>query len=73
MFILYEMGTPKMYQIKTTHRFDLWFEELKDRSAKTPIQMRIDRVESGHFGDCEPVGNGISEWKYQSQAVMCCN
>ncbi|MBR7800468.1 type II toxin-antitoxin system RelE/ParE family toxin [Undibacterium fentianense] len=52
-----------MYQIKTTHRFDLWFDALKDRSAKARIQMRIDRAESGHFGDCEPVGNGVSEMR----------
>lgn len=57
-----------MYQIKTTHRFDLWFEALKDRSAKARIQMRIDRAESGHFGDCEPVGNGISEMRIHTGA-----
>nr|WP_315472748.1 type II toxin-antitoxin system RelE/ParE family toxin [uncultured Undibacterium sp.] len=54
--------------MKTTQRFDSWFEALKDRSAKAPIQMRIDRVESGQFGDCEPVGNGISEMRIHTGA-----
>ncbi len=30
--------------------------------------MRIDRVESGQFGDCEPVGNGISEMRIHTGA-----
>jgi putative addiction module killer protein len=60
--------TLKMYQIKTTQRFDSWFEALKDRSAKARIQMRIDRAESGQFGDCEPVGNGISEMRIHTGA-----
>ena len=52
-----------MYTVKTTQRFDGWFATLKDRIAKARIQVRIDRMESGNFGDCEPVGNGISEMR----------
>ena len=27
------------------------------------VQVRIDRAEDGNFGDCEPVGEGISEMR----------
>ena len=27
------------------------------------IQARVDRAEDGNFGDCEPVGEGVSEMR----------
>jgi hypothetical protein len=27
------------------------------------VQVRIDRAEDGNFGDCEPVGEGVSEMR----------
>lgn len=52
-----------MYAIYTTEGFDAWFVGLRDRSAKARIQARIDRAEEGNFGDCEPVGEGVSEMR----------
>ena len=50
-----------MIEIKTTEVFDKWLTDLKDRKAKARIQARIDRVETGNFGDVSPVGEGVSE------------
>ena len=51
-----------MYIIEKTDEFDRWFRKLKDFRAKTKILFRIQRIEqNGNFGDCEPVGEGISE------------
>lgn len=50
-----------MYSILTTEQFDTWFKDIRDRKAKTLVQVRIDRMENGNFGDCQPVGNGVSE------------
>jgi putative addiction module killer protein len=50
-----------MYSILTTEKFDSWFSKLKDRKGKVLIQVRIDRMEDGNFGDCQPVGGGVSE------------
>ncbi len=36
---------------------------LRDRDAKARIQARIDRAEDGNLGDCEPVGDGVSEMR----------
>ena len=34
---------------------------LRDRRAKARIQVRIDRIERGNFGDVAPLGEGVSE------------
>ena len=50
-----------MKSIYTTHLFDMWFGALRDKKAARRIQVRIDRIEEGNFGDCKPVGEGVSE------------
>ncbi|WP_322993735.1 type II toxin-antitoxin system RelE/ParE family toxin [Limnohabitans sp.] len=52
-----------MPAIYTTKTFDQWFIGLKDSRGRFRIQARIDRVELGNFGDCEPVGGGVSEMR----------
>jgi putative addiction module killer protein len=41
--------------------FTAWFRNLKDTHAKARIEVRLRRLESGLYGDCEPVGEGVSE------------
>ena len=52
-----------MISIQTTDTFDAWFASLNDKRAATRIQARIDRAEDGNFGDCSPVGEGVSEMR----------
>lgn len=52
-----------MKTIHTTEVFDGWFSKLADKLAARRIQARIDRAEDGNFGDCEPVGEGVSEMR----------
>lgn len=53
-----------MYLIEKTEEFDKWLRKLKDLRAKAKILFRIQKIENDeHFGDCEPVGNGIRELK----------
>ena len=52
-----------MKAIHTTENFDGWFAGLRDKQVARRIQARIDRAEDGNFGDCEPVGEGISEMR----------
>jgi len=70
-----------MYIIDTTETFDHWFARLRDKQAMRRIQMRIDRAEDGNFGDCSPVGEGVSEMRihygagyrvYFTQKSSCC-
>lgn len=46
--------------MKAIHTTEL-FAGLRDAQAKRRIQVRIDRAEAGNFGDCAPVGEGVSE------------
>ena len=47
-----------------TSEFDKWIRKLNDIRAKTKILFRIQKLETDeHFGDCKPVGDGISEMK----------
>jgi len=55
--------TTGMKSIHTTETFDTWFASLTDKQAARRIQVRIDRAEDGNFGDCEPVGEGVSEMR----------
>jgi putative addiction module killer protein len=53
-----------MYFIEKTIAFDKWLKKLKDVRAKAKILFRIQKLEQDeYFGDCESVGNGISELK----------
>ena len=52
-----------MISIYTTETFDVWYAGLRDRQGARRIQARIDRVSDGNFGDCEPVGEGVSEMR----------
>lgn len=52
-----------MHTILTTEGFDVWFAGLRDKLAEKRIQARIRRAELGNFGDCEPVGEGVSEMR----------
>jgi len=43
--------------------FDEWLSHLADQKAKARILSRLVSAEFGNFGDCEPVGQGVSEMR----------
>jgi putative addiction module killer protein len=52
-----------MIEVRQTEVFASWFANLRDRKAKARVQVRIDRMEVGNFGDVAPVGQAISEMR----------
>ena len=50
-----------MIEIRQTAAYAEWFDGLRDRQAKTRIDIRIRRLSLGNAGDVKPVGEGISE------------
>jgi len=47
--------------VEQSDEFRAWLSRLKDVTAKAAIQIRINRLHLGNFGDSASVGNGVSE------------
>ena len=43
--------------------FSSWLKSLGDRKGRARILARLDSAALGNFGDCEPVGSGVSEMR----------
>lgn len=43
--------------------FAAWLDAVSDPKAKARIVARLRYAELGNFGDCEPVGEGVSEMR----------
>lgn len=41
--------------------FAEWLAKLRDREAAARVRVRFARIRLGNFGDCKPVGKGVSE------------
>lgn len=41
--------------------FNEWFGSIRDPTTQNRIENRLRRVALGNFGDCRPVGGGVSE------------
>jgi putative addiction module killer protein len=46
-----------------SEEFDAWLGGLKDKVGRARIAHRIRSAEHGNFGDCESVGEGVSEMR----------
>lgn len=46
-----------------SEEFDTWLSALKDKLGRARIIHRIRSAEHGNFGDCESVGEGVSEMR----------
>ncbi|WP_037458052.1 type II toxin-antitoxin system RelE/ParE family toxin [Skermanella stibiiresistens] len=52
-----------MNTLKRSDEFDVWLTSLKDGQGRARILRRLANAQSGNFGDCEPVGEGVSEMR----------
>jgi putative addiction module killer protein len=50
-----------MLEVRQTTAYAEWFAGLRDRQAKTRVDIRIRRLSFGNVGDVKPVGEGVSE------------
>ena len=49
-----------MFEIHTTAEFDAWIESL-DKRTRIRMVARVSKLQRGHWGDCKPVGEGVTE------------
>lgn len=52
-----------MFTLIRSSRFDEWLSGLTDYKGKARILARLTSAAHGNFGDCEPVGEGVSEMR----------
>jgi putative addiction module killer protein len=52
-----------MNTILLTEQAAQWIDGLADAVAKARILTRIEQAKGGNFGDCEAVGDGVSEMR----------
>lgn len=49
-----------MNKFHRSDEFDAWLVASKDKIGRARIALRVRSAEHGNFGDCEPVGQGVS-------------
>jgi putative addiction module killer protein len=52
-----------MIEVRRTEVFARWIGGLRDDRGAAKIAVRIKRIGQGNFGDCKPVGEGVSEMR----------
>ncbi len=52
-----------MNQLIRSEVFHGWLKNMRDVRAKARILNRLDNAILGNFGDCAPVGEGVSEMR----------
>ena len=52
-----------MSTFERSEEFNAWLVALKDKVGRARIIHRIRSAEHGNFGDCGPVGEGVSEMR----------
>ncbi len=52
-----------MNSLIATPEFERWLEKLRDAKGKARILSRLDSAAIGNFGDCQSVGEGVTEMR----------
>ena len=52
-----------MNTLLRSSEFDAWLSRLSDQKAKARILAHLTSATFGNFGDCAPVGEGVSEMR----------
>lgn len=52
-----------MNSLIATPEFERWLEKLRDVKGKARILSRLDSAAIGNFGDCQSVGEGVTEMR----------
>jgi putative addiction module killer protein len=52
-----------MFTLIRSSLFNQWLASMADQKGKARILARLASAALGNFGDCEPVGEGVSEMR----------
>lgn len=49
--------------------YESWYSQISDVRLRLAVDKRLERVEAGNYGDCESVGGGVLELRFQAFGV----
>ncbi len=52
-----------MYVVRTLPQFDVWLDELQDKTVQRRLVLRLRRATLGNLGDVRAVGDGVWEMR----------
>ncbi len=52
-----------MIRFKRSDEFQAWLDSPRGKPVRARVLTRLDNATRGNFGDCETVGNGVSEMR----------
>ena len=52
-----------MFTVIETEEFTEWLSDLKDRSTRTRLELRLRKAAMGNLGDVKAVGEGVWEMR----------
>lgn len=52
------------YELQSTPIFEKWLTKLKDTSIRNRLLARLDRIETGNFGDFKQIDNNLFELRF---------
>jgi putative addiction module killer protein len=53
-----------IYKLRSSAVFDKWLSKIKDRSVRNRLLARLNRVETGNFGDFKPIDQDLYEMRF---------
>jgi len=52
------------FELRSTAIFDKWLSKLKDRATRNRLLARLDRLETGNFGDFKQIDTNLFELRF---------
>jgi putative addiction module killer protein len=49
--------------------YEIWYKDIADVRLRKAVDKRLERVAVGNYGDCEPVGDGVLELRFQAFGI----
>lgn len=55
--------------VRRENPYAIWYKDIVDVRLRKAVDKRLERVAAGNYGDCEPVGDGVLELRFQAFGI----
>jgi putative addiction module killer protein len=52
------------YHLSSTPTFEKWLQKIKDCTLRNRLMARLNRVETGNFGNCKQINSDLYEMRF---------